>query len=103
MTTSYKLSAIKELKAQKKILREQEAIALKKTKEEADKKEQANQARIAKKMARIEAGLPVEDPGEEKPVEKKETVKKTAPKKVAKPKVEKKTPATKRGRPKKSK
>jgi hypothetical protein len=79
MTTSYKLSAIKELKAQKKILREQEAIA------------------------RIEAGLPVEDPREEKPVEKKEPVKKTVTKKVAKPKAEKKTPATKRGRPKKSK
>ena len=36
MTTSYKLSAIKELKAQKKILREQEAIALKEAREEAN-------------------------------------------------------------------
>ena len=103
MTTSYKIDAIKELKAQKKLARAQEAADLKKVREDADKRDQENQARIAKKMARIEAGLPVEDPVEEKPVEKKETVKKTAPKKVAKPKVEKKTPATKRGRPKKSK
>ena len=82
MTTSYKLSAIKELKAQKKILREQEAIALKEAREEADKKEQANQARIAKKKARKEAGLTVEKPREEKTEEKKKTIKKTVTKKV---------------------
>ena len=103
MTTSYKIDAIKELKAQKKLARAQEATDLKMAREEADKRDQANQARIAKKMARIEAGLPVEDPVEEKPVEKKETVKKTATKKASKPVAEKKAPAKKRGRSKKSK
>lgn len=103
MTTSYKLDAIKELKAQKKLARAQEATDLKMAREEADKRDQENQARIAKKMARIEAGLPVEDPVEKKPVEKKETVKKTVTKKTSKPVAQKKAPAKKRGRPKKSK
>ena len=92
MTTSYKLDAIKALRAQKKLDRAQEAIDLKKAQEEADKKDKANQARIAKKKSRIEAGLPVEDSVEEKPT-KKTTAKKTTAKK---------TTGKKRGRPKKS-
>jgi|TARA_R100001086_G_scaffold122971_2_gene63317 colicin import membrane protein len=103
MTTSYKLEAIKALKAAKKELRAQEEAFAKAEKEAEERKHQANLQRIAKKMARIEAGLPVEDSGEEKP--KKTTAKKSAPKKKAEPKktTAKKAPAKKRGRPAKSK
>ena len=38
MTTSYKIEAIKELRKQKKLLREQEAIDLKAARDEAEKK-----------------------------------------------------------------
>ena len=103
MTTSYKLDAIKALKAQKKLERAQEAIDLKKSQEEADKKNKANQERIAKKMARIEAGLPVEDPVEEKPAKQSKPEKKTTTKKPAAKKTPVKKPAAKRGRPKKTK
>ena len=77
MTTSYKLQAVKELKAQKKL----------------DRIRQANEERIAKKMARIEKGV-IDEPTENtKKVEKK----KPTPKKTA----VKKSTAKKRGRPKK--
>ena len=94
MTTSYIREAQKKLKAEKKILREQEAIEQKAKLEAEEKAHQANMARIQKKMDRIEKGLPVEEIIEgmsKKPV-KKTTTKKT-PKKPA---------AKKRGRPKKS-
>ena len=89
MTTSYKIEAVKKLKAEKKILREQEAVELKQQQQAADKAHQENMDRLAKKMAIIN-GEVVE---EEKPVKKKATVKKAKPKKPA---------AKKRGRPKKS-
>ena len=103
MTTSYKLEAIKALKAAKKEARAQEEADAKAAAEAEEIKHQANLERISRKMARIEAGLPVEDPGEEKP--KETTAKKSAPKKKAKPKktTAKKAPAKKRGRPAKSK
>ena len=92
MTTSYKIEAIKQLRKEKKAMREQEAIALKNAREEAERKAQEGRDRLAKKMARIEAGLPVEDTGEEQ-VEKP-VVKKTV---ATKPTIKRK------GRPKKSK
>jgi MinD-like ATPase involved in chromosome partitioning or flagellar assembly len=89
MTTSYKLKALQELKANKKLEREKEAIEFK-AKEEAEAKAHAeNLKRIAKKMAIIEAGGVVPNPKpvvEEKPVKKatatvKKVVKKTVKKK----------------------
>ena len=85
MTTSYKLKALQELKANKKLEREKEAIEFK-AKEEAEAKAHAeNLKRIAKKMAIIEAGGVVPNPKlvvEEKPVKKATaTVKKTVKKK----------------------
>jgi len=94
MTTSYIREAQKKLKAEKKILREQEAIEQKAKLEAEEKAHQANMARIQKKMDRIEKGLPVEGIIEgmsKKPVKKTKT--KKTPKKPA---------AKKRGRPKKS-
>jgi|TARA_Y100001937_G_C7043676_1_gene295828 S-adenosylmethionine hydrolase len=101
MTTSYKIEAIKELRKQKKAAREQEAIDLKAARDEAEKKAQEGRDRLAKKMARIEAGLPVEDPGEEK-VEKP-VVKKTVATKSTEKKSQKKPTIKRKGRPKKSK
>jgi hypothetical protein len=89
MTTSYKLEAQKKLKAEKKVLREQEAKSLVEKLQASAKAHQENMDRLAKKMAIIN-GEVVE---EEKPVKKKTTVKKAKPKKPA---------AKKRGRPKKS-
>jgi len=89
MTTSYRLKALQELKANKKLEREKEAIEFKE-KEEAEAKAHAENLkriakRIAKKMAIIEAGGVVPDPkpvAEEKPVKKAiATVKKTVKKK----------------------
>ena len=86
MTTSYKLKALQELKANKKLEREKEAIEFK-AKEEAEAKAHAeNLKRIAKKMVIIEAGGVVPNPKpvvvEEKPVKKATaTVKKTVKKK----------------------
>ena len=88
MTTSYKLKALQELKANKKLEREKEAIEFK-AKEEAEAKAHAeNLKRIAKKMAIIEAGgvvpnpKPVVEEKPEKPVKKATaTVKKTVKKK----------------------
>tara|TARA_Y100001937_G_scaffold65703_1_gene89881 strand:- start:2001 stop:2300 length:300 start_codon:yes stop_codon:yes gene_type:complete len=99
MTTSYKIEAIKELRKQKKLLREQEAIDLKAARDEAEKKAQEGRDRLAKKMARIEAGLPVEDPVEEKPVQEKKPAKK---KTTAKKTTQKKPTIKRKGRPKKS-
>ena len=101
MTTSYKIEAIKVLRKQKKAAREQEAIDLKAARDEAEKKAQEGRDRLAKKMARIEAGLPVEDPGEEK-VEKP-VVKKTVATKSTEKKSQKKPTIKRKGRPKKSK
>ena len=67
MTTSYKLEAVKALKAQKKEARAKEEAEAKAAAEAEEIKHQANLERIAKKMARIEAGLPVEEPEREKP------------------------------------
>ena len=99
MTTSYKIEAIKELRKQKKLLREQEAIDLKAARDEAERKAQEGRDRLAKKMARIEAGLPVEDPVEEKPVQEKKPAKK---KTTAKKTTQKKPTIKRKGRPKKS-
>ena len=77
--------------------------AIKKAAEEAEEiKHQANLERIAKKMARIESGLPVEDPVEDKPVKKVKKAKKPTAKKAPVKKTVAKKPAAKRGRPKKT-
>jgi len=62
MTTSYKLEAIKELKAQKKLEREAEANALVAKRQEEEKARQASEARIAAKLARIASGEPAPEP-----------------------------------------
>jgi len=79
MTTSYKLKALQELKANKKLEREKEAIEFK-AKEDAEATAHAeNLKRIAKKMAIIEAGGVVPNPKpvvEEKPEKPEKPVKK---------------------------
>ena len=81
MTTSYRLKALQELKANKKLEREKEAIEFK-AKEEAEAKAHAeNLKRIAKKMAIIEAGGVVPNP---KPVTEEKTEKPEKPEKPAK-------------------
>ena len=90
MTTSYKKEAVAKLKAEKKVLREQEAAA-NKAKLEADAKaHQENMDRLAKKLARLSGEAVVED----KPVKKK-AVKKPAKKAVKKSATKKKTKAKK--------
>ena len=90
MTTSYKKEAIAKLKAEKKVLREQEAAA-NKAKLEADAKaHQENMDRLAKKLARLSGEAVVED----KPVKKK-AVKKPAKKAVKKSAAKKKSKAKK--------
>ena len=89
MTTSYIREAQKRLKAEKKILREQEAKEQKAALEAAEKAHQENMARIEKKMAIINGDV-VEE------VKPKKTTKKTTTKTTKKP------AAKKRGRPKKS-
>ena len=84
-------------------MRAQEEAFAKAEKEAEEIKNQANLERIAKKMARIEAGLPVEDPGEEKPTEEVKVAKKPATKKAPVKKTTTKKPTVKRGRPKKTK
>ena len=83
MTTSYKIQAQKELKAQKKLDREKEAIDLKAQQDAEAKKIKANEDRIAKKLDRIAKGLPVEDV---KPVVKSKANKKVVAKKSKKSK-----------------
>ena len=89
MTTSYIREAQKKLKAEKKILREQEAKEQKAALEAAEKAHQENMARIEKKMNKINGDV-VEE------VKPKKTTKKTTIKTTKKP------AAKKRGRPKKS-
>ena len=90
MTTSYKKEAVAKLKAEKKVLREQEAVA-NKAKLEADAKaHQENMDRLAKKLARLSGEAVVED----KPVKKK-AVKKPAKKAVKKSATKKKSKAKK--------
>tara|TARA_Y100001937_G_scaffold8185_1_gene10249 strand:+ start:215 stop:487 length:273 start_codon:yes stop_codon:yes gene_type:complete len=90
MTTSYKKEAVAKLKAEKKVLREQEAAA-NKAKLEADAKaHQENMDRLAKKLARLSGEAVVED----KPVKKK-AVKKPAKKAVKKSATKKKSKAKK--------
>tara|TARA_Y100001951_G_scaffold42687_1_gene33841 strand:+ start:996 stop:1268 length:273 start_codon:yes stop_codon:yes gene_type:complete len=90
MTTSYKKEAVAKLKAEKKVLREQEAAA-NKAKLEADAKaHQENMDRLAKKLARLSGEAVVED----KPVKKK-AVKKPAKKAVKKSAAKKKSKAKK--------
>ena len=89
MTTSYIREAQKKLKAEKNILREQEAKEQKAALEAAEKAHQENMARIEKKMAIINGDV-VEE------VKSKKTTKKTTTKTTKKP------AAKKRGRPKKS-
>ena len=76
MTTSYKLEAIKKLKAEKKAERIKEAEDLKAAKEAEEIKHQANLARIAKKMAIINGEvIPEEKP---KKVVNKKTINKNS-------------------------
>jgi hypothetical protein len=84
MTTSYKLEAIRALKARKKIQFAEEAEALSAKKTEQAKADSENAARIAKKLKRIENGESAVVVEESKPVAKKKVTKKTASKKVTK-------------------
>ena len=88
MTTSYRLEAIKDLRAQKKLDREAEAVALSEARKAAAIAHQANMARIAEKEARIASGQPAPEPAPEPEPEVEEVVaeaptKKPAPKKRA--------------------
>ena len=88
MTTSYRLEAIKELRAQKKLDREAEAVALSEARKAAEIAHQANMARIAEKEARIASGQPAPEPAPEPEPEVEEVgaeapTKKPAPKKRA--------------------
>ena len=96
MTTSYKVQAVKELRAQKKLDRAQEEMELKAAREAENKKHQANLKRIEKKLAKIakEHNRFVEEIAKPKP--------KAVKKAVSKPKAVNKPAAKKRGRPKKS-
>ena len=67
MTTSYRKEAAAKLKAEKKVLREQEAAANKAKLEAEGKAHQENMDRLAKKLARLSGDAVVE----EKPVKKK--------------------------------
>ena len=84
MTTSYRLEAIKELRAQKKLDREAEAIALAVKRQEESKANAANMARIAAKEDRIAKGEPApvatEQPKEEPVPVLEETEKAEPPK-----------------------
>tara|TARA_R100001460_G_scaffold88467_2_gene129968 strand:- start:2072 stop:2344 length:273 start_codon:yes stop_codon:yes gene_type:complete len=85
MTTSYRKEAAAKLKAEKKVLREQEAAANKAKLEAEGKAHQENMDRLAKKLARLSGDAVVE----EKPVKKKavkKPVKKAVKKSVAKKK-----------------
>ena len=96
MTTSYKVDAIKALRAEKKAERLKEEQELKAVQEAEEKKHQANLDRIAKKMAIIEKGGVVPNP---KPVVEK----KSTSKKETKVEEKKQTTKKKRGRPSGSK
>ena len=95
MTTSYKLEAIKELKAQKKLDREAEEQALSEARKTAEVAHQANLARIAAKQARIVSGEPAPEPAPEPEPAPKAKAEEEAPEpKAAAPK--KKAPAKKK-------
>ena len=85
MTTSYIREAQKELKAQKALAREAEALALSEANAKAAKEEAENNERIARKLARIAGNHvtepePQPEPEAEEAVEEKPKVK-AAPKK----------------------
>jgi hypothetical protein len=85
MTTSYIREAQKELKAQKALAREAEALALSEANAKAAKEEAENNERIARKLARIAGNSvpepePQPEPEAEEAVEEKPKVK-AAPKK----------------------
>tara|TARA_R100001082_G_scaffold71980_1_gene41149 strand:- start:1185 stop:1469 length:285 start_codon:yes stop_codon:yes gene_type:complete len=92
MTTSYIREAQKELKAQKALAREAEALALSEANAKAAKEEAENNERIARKLARI-AGDPVPEPEPQPEPEAEEAVEEK-PKVKAAPK--KKKPAKKK-------
>jgi capsular polysaccharide biosynthesis protein len=92
MTTSYIREAQKELKAQKALAREAEALALSEANAKAAKEEVENNERIARKLARI-AGNPVPEPESQPEPEAEEAVEEK-PKVKAAPK--KKKPAKKK-------
>jgi|TARA_R100000149_G_C5873549_1_gene137293 capsular polysaccharide biosynthesis protein len=92
MTTSYIREAQKELKAQKALAREAEALALSEANAKAAKEEAENNERIARKLARI-AGNPVPEPEPQPEPEADEAVEEK-PKVKAAPK--KKKPAKKK-------
>ena len=92
MTTSYIREAQKELKAQKALAREAEALALSEANAKAAKEEAENNERIARKLARI-AGNPVPEP-EPQPEPEPEAEVEEKPKVKAAPK--KKKPAKKK-------
>jgi|TARA_A100001391_G_scaffold201592_2_gene188993 capsular polysaccharide biosynthesis protein len=92
MTTSYIREAQKELKAQKALAREAEALALSEANAKAAKEEAENNERIARKLARI-AGNPVPEPEPQPEPEAEEAVEEK-PKVKAAPK--KKKPAKKK-------
>ena len=81
MTTSYIREAQKKLKAEKKILREQEAKEQKAALEAAEKAHQENMARIEKKMAKINGDLVEEVKPKKTTKKKKKNNKKTSGKK----------------------
>ena len=93
MTTSYKIEAVKELRAQKKLDREAEAEALSAQNAEVAKAHAENLARIAKKEASIASGVvsvseaePEAEPEvKPEPVAEKPAAKKAAPKKKGRP------------------
>jgi hypothetical protein len=92
MATSFKLKAVEELKAAKKIARQQEAEASAAYEEKKAAKKEANEKKLAEKMARISQPKPT-------PVVKEVVEEKPKPKSKAKPKVTVK----KKGRPAKAK
>jgi hypothetical protein len=98
---SNRVDEVAALREQKKLDRQAEIEAREAKEAEEAKSHAANMKRIAKKMAKIEAGnsAVVEEPVVEEPVVEEPVVKE--PKKVAKKKVAAKKPAAKkRGRPK---
>tara|TARA_Y100001937_G_scaffold100293_1_gene137220 strand:+ start:310 stop:582 length:273 start_codon:yes stop_codon:yes gene_type:complete len=89
MTTSYRKEAVAKLKAEKKVLREEEAAANKAKLEAEAKAHQENMERLAKKLARLSGESVVEDKPAKKKVAKKpakKVVKKSAVKKKSKAK-----------------
>jgi len=92
MATSFKQKAVAELRAAKKIEREQEAKAQAEHQQKEAAKLLANEQRIADKLARIAQPEPVV-----------EEVVKEKPKPKAKPKAKTTTTTKKRGRPAKAK